>query len=190
MEAKVNDIEVVAGKWLVASSAGIFTSSDDGRSWQGGPVLGRTDFVSAQSSGGALVAATHTEILISVDEGANWRVIHLPVQINSARSLALTPEGSILVASKEGGLRTSDAGETWKHMSNGLPDRDLSSISYDNSARVLLVTSLATGVVFSSNDGGRTWLAIANLGYPLRQVRAVHGRLLAATLFDGVIAQQ
>jgi photosystem II stability/assembly factor-like uncharacterized protein len=190
MDAKVNDVEVSSGRWLTATSSGLFTSADQGRSWNGGPVLGRGDFVSVQSAGRLLIAATHTEILISADEGMNWEVAALPLPLTSIRGLALTPDGDILVASREGAFRSSDSGKTWEHMLNGLPERDLSSVSYDESAKVLLATSLSTGIIFRSDDGGRNWSRGPNVGYPLRRVKLVQGRYVAATTFDGVIAQQ
>jgi len=78
MDAKVNDVEVASGRWLAATSSGLFTSGDQGRSWNGGLVLGRKEIVSVQSTGRLLVAATHSEILISADEGMNWQVAALP----------------------------------------------------------------------------------------------------------------
>ena len=46
-----------------------------------------------------------------------------------------------------------------------------------------------TGVVFESSDKGRTWQRGPDSGYPLRRVSVVHGRLVGATPFDGVIVQ-
>jgi len=53
----------------------------------------------------------------------------------------------------------------------------------------LLATSTAAGVVFQSSDNARTWHRGADTGYPLRGVSVVHGRYMAATQFDGVVAQ-
>lgn len=190
MDAKVNDIEFASTRWLAATSSGLFTSADQGRSWDGGPVMERRDFVSVQCAGRLLVAATHTEILISPDQGTNWQVAALPSGLTTIRGLTFTPDGDILVASRDGAFRSSDSGKTWEHVLNGLPDRDLSSVSYDESAKVLLATSLSTGVIFRSDDGGRSWSSGPDVGYPLRLVKLVRGRFVAATPFDGVVAQQ
>ena len=190
MDAKVNDIEVASGQWLAATSAGLFTSADEGRTWYGGPVLGKRDLISVQCAGKLLVASTHAEILTSADEGTNWQVAVLPAQLIGIRNLTLTPDADILVASREGAFRSSDSGKTWEHMLNGLPERDLGSVSYDESAKILLATSLSTGVIFRSDDGGRSWSRGPDVGYPLRRVKLVRGRFVAATPFDGVVAQQ
>ena len=97
--------------------------------------------------------------------------------------------GEILIASREGAFRSSDSGKTWTHVLNGLPERDISYISCDESGKNLLATSLSTGVIFLSDDGGRSWSPGPDSGYPIRQVKVVRGRLLAATPFDGLVAQ-
>jgi len=190
MNARVNDIDIASNRWLVATSAGLFTSMDAGSTWNGGPVLGRSDFVSAHSAGSLLVAATHTEILLSGDEGTNWQLARLPAQLSSIRGLTITPDAEVFIASREGAFRSSNSGKTWERISNGLPQTDLSFIAYDDSAKALLATSLSTGVIFRSDDGGRSWQSGPDSGYPLRRITVAHGRLVAATPFDGVIIQQ
>ena len=74
-------------------------------------------------------------------------------------------------------------------MQNGLPDKNISSISYDQGSKRLLATSTETGVVFESDDAGRSWTRGPDTGYPLRHISVVHGRFLAATPFDGVVIQ-
>lgn len=189
LDAKVNDLEVTPQRWLAATNSGLFTTSNEGKSWSGGPVLGNQEFVSAQASGDLMVAATRTNVLVSNDGGTSWKQGHLTSFVTSLRNVAITPDRQILVASREGAFRSSDAGATWEHMLNGLPDKNISSVSYDEGAKRLLATSTATGVVFESRDSGRSWHRGPDAGFPLRQVSVVHGRFLAATQFDGVIAQ-
>ena len=73
------------------------------------------------------------------------------------RGVTVTPDAQIMVASREGAFRSTDSGTTWQRMLNGLPDRDISSISYDESGKSLLATSMAISTVFQSSDGGQTW---------------------------------
>ncbi|HVO81887.1 MAG TPA: hypothetical protein VMT28_14215 [Terriglobales bacterium] len=189
LNARVNDIEITPKHWLAATTDGLFLSSNDGKSWSGGPVLGNKEFVSAQANGHLMVAATRTNVLVSHDGGTSWKQGHLTSFVTSLRNVTITPDGQILVASREGAFRSADGGTSWEHMLNGLPDKNISSISYDEAANRLLATSTATGVVFESRDGGRSWHRGPDAGVPLRQVSVVHGRFLAATQFDGVIAQ-
>jgi len=188
LSARVDDIEVVPGRWLAASSGGLFISTNDGKSWSGGPVLGKQDLVSVQASGDLLVAATRIAVLLSRDGGASWTQATLPSYL-TIRGVTLTPDGTVLVAAREGAYRSADSGATWEHALNGLPDKNISSISYDESRKLLLATSTATGVVFESEDGGRSWHRGPDAGYALRHIGVVHGRFIAATPFDGVIVQ-
>ena len=190
MDARVNDIAVGSHRWLTATSAGLFATADNGRNWKGGPVLGKKDFVAVRFAGNLLVAATHKEVLVSADEGRSWQLANLPSQVSNIRAVTITPDAEVLVASLEGAFRSSDLGKNWEHMINGLPERDLSFISYDGSTRSLFATSLSPSAIFESHDGGQSWSRGPDAGYPLRRVATVHGRFVAVTPFDGIIAQK
>ncbi len=82
-----------------------------------------------------------------------------------------------MIASREGAFRSPNAGGGWEHMQNGLPDKNISSISYDQSGNRLLATSTETGVVFESQDSGQSWQRGPDTGYPLRRISVVHGHL-------------
>jgi hypothetical protein len=72
---------------------------------------------------------------------------------------------------------------------DGIPDKNISSVSYDEQGKHLLATSTETGVLFQSSDNGRTWHRGPDSGFPMRRISMVHGRYMAATPFDGVIVQ-
>ena len=76
----------------------------------------------------------------------------------SIRSAAIASENEIMIASREGAFRSGDGGATWEHAVNGLPDKDITSVSFDSTRKRLLATSDTTGVIFESNDGGRCLL--------------------------------
>jgi len=189
LDGRVNDLEIDSDRWLAATSAGLYVSSNEGKSWSGGPVLGKNDVVSAHGKGKLLVAATRMYVLVSTDGGETWQQSSPAPYVNGIRGVVVTPEGQILAASREGAFRSSDKGTTWEHVVNGIPDKNISSIEYDDQSGRLLATSLATGVIFESRDSGRSWQRGPDSGYPLRRISAGRGRLLAATPFDGVIAQ-
>jgi photosystem II stability/assembly factor-like uncharacterized protein len=185
----VSDIEIARKRWMAATSAGLFTSTNAGKSWSGGPVLGKVDLVSVKSNDELVVAATRTDVLVSTDSGMSWKQSSLPPYVMNIRGVTITPDQQILIASGQGAYRSSDSGLSWQRSYNGLPDSNISSISYDESGNRLLATSIATGVIFESVDGGRNWNRGPDTGYPLHSVSVVHGRFLAATAFDGVVMQ-
>jgi photosystem II stability/assembly factor-like uncharacterized protein len=189
LTARVNEIEITPTTWMAATSAGLFTSSNQGKSWSGGPVMGKQDFVSVQSNGSLIALATRSNVLVSKDDGKTWQDSSLSSYVTSIRGLTVTSDGQIMFASREGAFRSPNGGAGWEHMQNGLPDKNISSISYDQTGKRLLATSTETGVVFTSDNGGRKWHRGPDSGYPLRHISVVHGRFMAATPFDGVIVQ-
>jgi len=189
LDARVNDLELLPKRWLAATSVGLFTSSDQGKSWGGGSVMGKADFVAVKASGELLVTATHTEVLYSSNGGNTWKQAPLSSYVTAIRGVTITPDQTILIATREGAFRSLNSGATWEHMVNGLPDKNISSIAYDQSSKRLLASSVATSVVFESRDGGQSWRRGPDCGYPLRRISVVHGRFIGATPFDGVIVQ-
>jgi photosystem II stability/assembly factor-like uncharacterized protein len=190
LEGRVNDADLDSPRWFAATSAGLFVSQDHGKVWMGGPVSGEKDFVSVQAQDGLVVAATRSSVLVSQDSGKIWQPTAklAPYQVN-IRNVTVATDGQIFVAAREGAFHSSDSGKTWDHLIAGLPDKDITSVSFDGSRKRLLATSGQTGVVFESTDGGATWRRGPDSGYPLRRVSVVHGHYVAATPFDGVIAE-
>jgi len=189
LDGRVSDTDLGSSRWFAATSAGLFTSKDQGKVWVGGPVTGEKDFVSVQAQDGLVVAATRSTVLVSEDEGKIWQAARLASYAINIRSVTVAPDGQIFVATREGAFHSADSGKSWNHVVAGLPDKDITSVAYDGSHKRLLATSGQTGVVFESADGGNTWQRGPDSGFPLRRISVVHGRYVAATPFDGVVAQ-
>ena len=189
LDGRVSDTDLGSSRWFAATSAGLFTSKDQGKVWVGGPVTGEKDFVSVQAQDGLVVAATRSTVLVSEDEGKIWQPARLASYAINIRSVTVAPDGQIFVATREGAFHSADSGKSWNHVVAGLPDKDITSVAYDGSHKRLLATSGQTGVVFESADGGNTWQRGPDSGFPLRRISVVHGRYVAATPFDGVVAQ-
>jgi photosystem II stability/assembly factor-like uncharacterized protein len=188
-EARVNEIEIRPHHWLAATSAGLFSSLNEGKTWTGGPVLGEKDFVAVHSQDDLEVLATRTAVFVSTNGGGQWQRSTLPAKLTSVHGVTTTTDGQILLAAREGAFRSSDAGATWERMQNGLWATDISSISYDESRKALLATSMMTGFVYESDDNGRSWHRGPDSGFPLRRINVTRGRYIAATPFDGVVLQ-
>jgi len=189
LDARVNDLELGSQRWFAATTQGIYSSTDQGKSWKGGPVLGQKDFVSVRAQGSFMVATTRSNALVSNDSGATWKQSGLPSYLVGIRGSAISSDGGIVIAAHEGVYRSGDGGNRWEHVANGLPSKDITSVSFDASHNRLLATSDATGVIFVSGDGGRSWQRGPDTGFPLRRVSVVGGRFVAATPFDGVVLQ-
>jgi len=189
LTARVNEIDITPARWLAATSAGIYTSSNQGKSWSGGPVMGKQDFVSVKGDGELWAAATRNDVLVSTDSGKTWKQCTVASYLSGIHGVTVTPDGQIMIASREGAYRSPNSGAGWEHMQNGLPDKNISSITYDTESKRLMATSTETGVVFESDDNGQNWRRGPDSGYPLRRISVVHGHYVGATPFDGVIVQ-
>ena len=187
--ARVNDLELGRERWMAATTSGIYTSADQGKTWRGGSILGQQDFVSVRAEGSTVVVATRSTVLVSNDKGATWRHAGLPTYLVGIRSAAIVSDDGIMIAAREGAFRSADGGATWTHVENGLPAKDITSVSFDSTNDRLLATSDATGVIFESRDGGQTWQNGPDTGFPLRRISIIGGRFVGATPFDGVILQ-
>ncbi|HUK86913.1 MAG TPA: hypothetical protein VLT85_04555 [Terriglobales bacterium] len=186
LRARVARLGVVAGRWVAATSAGLFTSTDAGRSWSGGAVLGNLDFSSLHVTPQIIVAATTRSAVVSLDGGKQWYPAALPSFITAIYGVTVDSKSTLWVATREGAFLSRDNGETWEHVLAGLPAHYVTSIFCDEDGRRLLATS-ADGL-YQSDDSGRSWRLAAS-GLPLRGLTSAGGRLFATTTFDGIVAE-
>lgn len=188
LKARVTDVELDGKKWIVATGQGLFTSSNLGRTWQGGPVLGHTDISLVRVSPKLMVAVSRNSVLTSPDRGESWSEAKLPKVIASIRDVAFSNDGSVWLACREGLYRSSDAGENWERLLK-LPVVNLASVYYDADTKRMLVTAMNSTEVFSSDDDGQSWQH-RDSGWLLRSITQNAGHLLASTAFDGVVIER
>lgn len=186
LRTRVAQLAVTPGRWLAATSAGIFISTDAGRTWRGGPVLGNQDFITVRATPQTIVAATIRAVVVSLDGGKQWYPAALPQFVTAVHSVTVDANSTIWVATREGAFLSRDKGETFEHVLAGLPPHYVTSIFCDQDGRRLLATS-GTGL-YQSSDGGRSWRLAAS-GLPLRGLISAGGRLFATTSFDGIVAE-
>src|SRR6202140_1668167 len=85
LEARASDPEMGSTRWLAATSNGLYSSTDQGKMWKGGVVLGQKDFVSVRAHDPMVLAATRSSVLVSDDNGATWKKGGLPTYVVSIR---------------------------------------------------------------------------------------------------------
>lgn len=187
LTARVNDLQLHPGKWYAATSAGLFMSNDEGRSWHGGPVQNEREFVAVKTSGDVTMAAARRALFLSTDNGNSWQQVSLPAVVASITDVVFDDHNNLFLASREGAYRSQDGGASWEHL-KWLPVDHLASILFDEDSHRLLVTSSTSTGMFESPDSGRTWKKV-DTGFLLRGVRSWRGRMLATTAFDGVVVQ-
>ncbi len=186
---RVNHLEVTPAGWFAASKQGLLTSLNQGKSWSRAAQLGARDFISVRGRGELVVAATHKEVFVSNNGGGQWAAAALPSYLTHIYGAALDDESSVWLATREGGFKSDDQGRTWMHALGGLPGLDVTSIHYDAHQERLLATAGVAHGIFESRDRGREWRRLSKPEWALRSLAYGHGRLLAATAYDGVIAE-
>jgi len=187
LRGRVAQLAVAGHRWFAATSAGIFTSLDQGHSWHGGPVIGMHNFVSIDALGDLVAAATPNRVLLSQNGGINWSAATLPPFVTAVYGVALTPS-AVWPATREGALHSGDNGATWDHVVVGIPARNLVSVHYDP-VRQRLLGAATSGEVFVSRDAGKTWSRASDAAWDIRRVAVAGERLLGITAFSGIVAQ-
>ncbi len=187
LTARIDGLEVSPKKWYATTSAGLLASTDHGATWRSGVLPGVKELVGIAVAGPAVIAATRKDVMVSLDAGEKW---YKCTHIDSAsliNSVLLDHDGNIWVAAREGAFRSTDAGDSWHYLS-ALKLSNIASIQYDDENRRFLAGGSSSTGIFESTDNGRTWRR-TDSGWPMRDFRSVHGRLIAATAFDGVVIQ-
>jgi photosystem II stability/assembly factor-like uncharacterized protein len=189
LTARVQQLSLTGERWFAATSEGLYLSSDQGKSWTGGPILGEADFVAVEVQLPLVLVATRKRLLISQDGGTNWYPAAMPSFVTKIHGVTLDSNSNLWLATREGAFRSSDNGERWRHVLAGLPATNVVSILYDPEGKRLLATAASSRSLFESADAGRTWRRAAEVGSSVHAFHAGHGRLFASTAFDGVLAQ-
>lgn len=187
IDGRVNSLDLTQSSWYAATSNGIYQSDDQGKTWHGGPVLEKKDFEMIKSAGELVLASRREGLVVSQDGGHTWQPLPLPPPLTSANTIAAAPGGSLWLGGREGVFYSEDKGATWAQMKT-LPISNINNLSYDSDLKRIMVTSWNSTWVFAVDEQSRQfkwWDA----GWNVRAVRSLGGRLMGASLFNGVIVQ-
>lgn len=182
---RVNALQLGTAKWYAATSDGLLTSTDQGRTWRMGYTAQRKDLITVTAADKIVVAVGRRNLLVSINDGESWLAPALADFISTVNAAAVDDTGTIWVATREGAFRSTDVGDSWQYV-GGLPLSNIISLEYDAENHRLLAAGAASTSIFESSDGGRNWRR-TDSGWVLRDLRAIHGKLVAATTFDGVV---
>ena len=91
--------------------AAVFSSStDQGKMWKGGEVLGQKDFVSVRAQGSTVLAATRSGVFVSDDAGKEWEKVDCQPTWLASAAPPIASDSQFMVASREGAFRSDDGG--------------------------------------------------------------------------------
>ena len=185
LQGRVSALDVSGGVWAASTDEGLLTSRDQGATWQGGPVMGASDYTSVTVNGNTIVAAQSDGVVVSADGGLTWWPMGLPTMVTRIHRVLFSPDGTLWLGAREGVYFSQDLGKSWMWFER-LPFRDVDDLSYDAATRRILVSSRASDQVFAIDPKTKTW-DWWQTGYQVALIRGAGERLVAASLDDGVL---
>ncbi len=187
MDDRVRSLDLSGDVWLASTYGGLFTSKDHGATWQGGPVMGSADYLAVAAHGTQLIAARQDGVVLSADGGESWMPIGIPLMLTRIHCAAFSADGALWLGAREGVYFSRNLGKTWMWV-HRFPLGDVDGLFYDASLGRILVSSRSSDQIFTIDPKSLEW-KFAQTGYRINLVRASGGRLLAASLFDGVVVE-
>jgi photosystem II stability/assembly factor-like uncharacterized protein len=187
LESRVNGLDVSGKVWVAATAIGLLTSRDQGASWQGGPVMGSGNYLSVAVHGETMAAARPDGVVLSNDSGLSWMPMQIPTMLTRIHGVAFSADGTLWLGAREGVYFTHDKGKSWLWIER-LPFRDVDDLCYDARLGLVLVSSRSSEQVYGIDPKTLRW-KWWRTGYRIALVRAAGERLLAASLYDGVLVE-
>jgi photosystem II stability/assembly factor-like uncharacterized protein len=187
LTSRVRELDLSGDAWLAATTGGLFTSKDKGASWQGGPVMGKVNYLSAAAHGALLAAAEQDSVVLSRDAGQSWMPMGVPAVLTRIHCVVFSSDGTVWIGAREGVYFSHDLGKTWMWVDR-FPLTDVDDLYYDAQLDKVLASSRASDQIYVIDPKTLDW-KFAQTGYRIALVRAAAGRLLAASLYDGVIEE-
>jgi photosystem II stability/assembly factor-like uncharacterized protein len=192
----------------VATWKGIYRSKDDGEAWRAFPqglgnIMVYDIALDPQNSSTVYLSLADIGPWKSTDGGHTWRQIKQGFfepygkQSGSATSLAVSPSnpnivygavlGSSGVSPFVGVDKTTDGGQTWKAINNGLPKVNLAQVTKvvvhpktPDIAYVGISRDDGAGQVFKTTNGGNSWTELTKVD-PLGQLTGVASLAISAS---------
>lgn len=186
IESKVSALAATDGTWYAAASDGVYVRPTQASAWQG-PMVKQQGFLAVGASGAVALAARRESLTLSADGGKTWQPVALPAKLTAVRAVAISPSGMLWVGGREGLFHSTDNGQSWQGVDN-LPFRDINGLSYDAELQRVVVTSWTSTWVLAVSDTEKGW-KFWDAGWRVHSVRSSRGRLVAASLYDGVVMQ-
>jgi ligand-binding sensor domain-containing protein len=185
MDGRVLALDLSGDVWVASTDGGVYTSHDKGATWQGGPVLGVAGYLSVAVHDDTMAAARPDGIVISHDAGQTWWPLGIPTVLTRIHRIAFSPDGTLWIGAREGVYFTRDGGKAWMWVQR-LPLVDLDDLYYDAKLEKLVVSSRGSDFIYAIDAKTLEW-KWWQTGYRISAVRTAGGRLLAATLDNGVL---
>jgi photosystem II stability/assembly factor-like uncharacterized protein len=187
LDGRIAALDLSGDAWVAAGADGLFTSRDKGATWQGGPVMGADDYLSVTSHDKNFAAARPNGVVLSRDGGLSWFPMQIPLMLTRIHRVSFSTDGTLWLGAREGVFFTHDLGKSWQWIQR-LPLRDIDDLWFDAELGKVLVSSRASDQIFAIDPKTLDW-KWWQTGYDIALIRATGQRIVAASLYDGVVLE-
>lgn len=187
LDGRVYALDLSGEVWLASTSSGLLTSLDHGATWQGGLVMGSGEYHTAAAHGVVMAAARRDGLVLSTDAGLTWTPVEIPIGITRIYRLTFSADGTLWLGAREGVYLSRDQGKAWLWLER-LPFRDINDLYFDAARNRVLVSSRVSDFIYGIDPVSLAW-TWTQAGWKIFLIRAAGGRLLAASLYDGVVVE-
>jgi len=149
--------------------------------------LGSGDYLTAAAHGSTFIAAKRNGVVVSTDAGATWAASELPAGFTRIDRAVFSADGTAWLGGREGVYVSKDEGKSWQWIER-LPFKDVNDLYYDSAQGKVLVSSRGSDFVYAIDPAGLKW-TWSRIGWKVYLIRSAGGRLLAASMYDGVLVQ-
>ncbi len=184
IQGRINNLDLAGASWYAATAKGVYRSTDKGAGWEL-TTLPVADYRFVAALASRSVAAGRTSLNLSEDNGAQWKAIALPTGFSGINALTLSDDGAVWIGGREGVFYTKDTGTSWQQIKN-LPLGEIGGLDFDPTLKRVLVSSRTSTTIFGVDASGSPW-KYWQAGWRVHQVLQQGGRLVAASLYDGVV---
>lgn len=185
LASRVFALDLSGKSWVASTAGGLFTSQDKGATWQGGPAVGAVDYLSIATHGETIVAARPAGVAMSKDGGQSWWPMGIPTVLTRIHRVAFSSDGTLWLGAREGVYLTHDEGKTWLWV-HRLPLTGVDDLTYDPQENKIFVSSRDSDIIYAIDAKSLDWKWLQT-GFHLSVVRVAGGRIMAASLDDGVL---
>jgi photosystem II stability/assembly factor-like uncharacterized protein len=136
---------------------------------------------------GSLLGADATGLFHLAPDGQTWEAVSLPA-VASLTGIALNPEApaTFYVSGLDVGiLKSTDGGQSWSPINNGLPTTEVSTLAMHSFRRETLYVWLQGDGIYRTEDGGENWKRMPDQGPPDKAVRGLTHSTLPGSMNTG-----
>ena len=155
-----NPLNMYVTKWR----EGIFRSTDGGNTWSvaaGFYDKQLFDLDMHPTNPSVLFASTWSGVYRSVDAGMNWLQLTSPKRVSELAIDAVNPNVVLAVTAGNGISKSTDGGETWRTVTDGLGDvAHFASVAIAPNGSGRAYAGSQNSVLFISNDLGESWVPV------------------------------